>query len=136
MDLVRAAGGVLWRRSEPGGVEVAVIHRPRHDDWTLPKGKLEPGEGELEAALREVREETGYQARPGRCLGEIAYRHSSRGRRRTKVVRFWAMEVAEGGFRPGTEVDELRWLAPGDAGRLLSHEHERDVLRRFLRVAA
>ena len=130
---------MLWRPSAhpegDGQVQLALVHRPRYDDWSFPKGKLDRGETHVLAALREVREETGHQARPGRCLGAIAYPQTSRVGRRTKVVRFWAMEVVEGEFRAGSEVDELRWLSPGDAGRLLSYERERDVLDRFLRLA-
>lgn len=135
MDVVRAAGGVLWRRAQPGGeLEVAVIHRPRYDDWTLPKGKLDASETELEAALREVREETGYRARPGRHLGDVQYLQTTQGRTRPKVVRYWAMEALDGAFSPGREVDQLRWLPPPDAEPLLTYDRERDVLARFERL--
>ncbi|MDP8971475.1 MAG: NUDIX hydrolase [Actinomycetota bacterium] len=135
MDVVRGAGGVLWRRAEPGGeLQVAVIHRPRYDDWTLPKGKLDASETELEAALREVREETGYRARPGRQLGHVQYLQTKQGRTRPKIVRYWAMEALDGAFSPGPEVDQLRWLPPSDAEPLLTYDRERDVLARFVRL--
>ena len=89
---IRAAGGVVWRHAatfagEPT-VEVAVIHRPRYDDWSLPKGKLASGESELQGAVREVLEETGYHVRVGRPLGESRYEKSGMGGARTKVVRW------------------------------------------------
>ena len=144
---VLAAGAVLWRPSAPasasiplggrrgvaGGaaVEVAVIHRPKYDDWSLPKGKLDPGEHPLDAAVREVREETGQRARVGRDLGEVRYPVRRRGEARTKVVRYWAMEARGGTFTPGAEVDELRWLTPDAAAALLTHDRDRALLRRF-----
>lgn len=129
--LIRAAGAVLWRRAS-GGLELVVIHRPAYDDWSLPKGKLDPGEEELAAALREVEEETGYVADPGAFLGETRYLSRKGGRLRPKVVRFWAMRAAGGGFVPNGEVDELRWLPPAQALDLLSYERDRDVVRRWL----
>jgi 8-oxo-dGTP pyrophosphatase MutT (NUDIX family) len=73
---IKAAGGVVWRlASDADGarVEVAIIHRPRYDDWSIPKGKLAPGESQLEGGIREVMEETGYRVQPGRSLGEVRY---------------------------------------------------------------
>jgi len=118
---VRAAGGVLKRRGK-----VAIVHRHRYDDWTLPKGKLEPGETAEAAALREVREETGFEARLGERLGATRYRDR---RGRPKVVDYYAMTVAKGEFRPNQEVDELRWVTPAQAAQLLSYEGERSLLR-------
>jgi 8-oxo-dGTP diphosphatase len=117
---VRAAGGVLWRRSPSGEVEVALVHRPRYDDWSLPKGKLKDGEVPLLGALREVAEETGYAATVGRTLGSSAYEVLQNGRGLPKTVRWWAMRAAGGAFEPGDEVDELRWLTPAAAERLLT----------------
>jgi 8-oxo-dGTP pyrophosphatase MutT (NUDIX family)/phosphohistidine phosphatase SixA len=133
---IRAAGGVLWRRaprSEGGDdIEVALVHRPRYDDWSLPKGKLEPGETEFEAALREVEEETGYSGSPGRSLGKIRYlKSSSGGVTRPKVISFWAMHSNGGSFQPGREVDELRWVAVDGARSMLSYPTDREVLGRF-----
>ena len=106
---VRAAGGVLWRRAD-GEVQVALVHRPKYDDWSLPKGKLDPGEPAVVGAVREVREETGFVAVPGRSLGASHYRVLDRGRDAAKTVRWWAMRCTTGAFVPGPEVDALRWL--------------------------
>ena len=124
-EMVLAAGGVVLDRSN-GDVKVALVHRPRYDDWSLPKGKLEPGEGAEEAALREVQEETGLRCALGEPVGQTAYR-DRRGRR--KVVRFWRMTPLEGEFTPSREVDAVRWLPLPEALDLLSHEHERQILR-------
>jgi 8-oxo-(d)GTP phosphatase len=132
---VRAAGGVVWREaagdSAGAQLEVALIHRPRYDDWSIPKGKLAPGESELDGALREVFEETGYRVRPGRGLGEVRYAKRSDGVRREKVVRYWAMQAVGGAFTPSREVDELRWLHPEAAQALLTRASDREVLSRF-----
>jgi 8-oxo-dGTP pyrophosphatase MutT (NUDIX family) len=122
---VKASGGVVWRRG-PDGVEVALVHRPRYDDWSLPKGKLDDGERWEDAALREVEEETGLRARLGEELPPTAYRDN---KGREKVVRYWLMEATDGEFTPSDEVDELRWLAPAEAVRLLSYERDRELLR-------
>jgi 8-oxo-dGTP pyrophosphatase MutT (NUDIX family) len=122
---VRAAGGVLVRRGEQGP-EVAVIHRPKYEDWSLPKGKLDGDESYEQAALREVEEETGMHAELGPQLGSIHYRDR---KGRTKLVRYWLMRATGGEFRPGSEVDELRWLDPDAARELLSYEHDADLVR-------
>jgi 8-oxo-(d)GTP phosphatase len=138
---IRAAGGVLWRSAgvnnggEPA-VEVAIIHRPRYDDWTLPKGKLSPGESEIEGAIREVWEETGYRVRLGRALGEIRYSKQTRWGPRPKVVRYWAMHAEGGSFIPNNEVDELRWVSLGEAHEMLSYERDKEVLEKFVRGPA
>lgn len=134
---IRAAGGVLWRSladPEAGeSVEVALIHRPRYGDWSLPKGKLAAGEREVDGAIREVLEETGYHVRLGRSLGETRYLKVQDGTARPKVVRWWAMEAASGTFVPTREVDELQWLILGDAHEMLTRDTDRDVLERFVR---
>jgi 8-oxo-dGTP diphosphatase len=118
MNRVHAAGGVVLRDGR-----VAVVHRPRYDDWSLPKGKLDPGESFEEAALREVEEETGLRCRLIRELPTISY--DVRGRR--KEVRYWAMEVEdETPFVPNEEVDELRWVEPQEALALLSYDRDRE----------
>jgi 8-oxo-dGTP pyrophosphatase MutT (NUDIX family) len=106
--LVRAAGGVVWRRRR-GEVEVVLVHRPApRDDWSLPKGKLDPGERHRDAALREVHEETGLRCRLGPRLTEIRY-ETPRGE--DKRVRWWAMTVeADDGFTPNREIDGVRWV--------------------------
>ena len=139
---IRAAGGVLWRSisTDRGGeplVEVALIHRPRYDDWSLPKGKLAPGESEIEGAVREVWEETGFRVRMGRPIGEIRYmKRNSWGEERPKVVRYWAMHADGGQFLPNNEVDELRWLPLNEARELLTHPRDREILEKFVRGPA
>jgi 8-oxo-dGTP pyrophosphatase MutT (NUDIX family) len=122
---VRAAGGVLLR-SGPDGPEVAVIHRPKYEDWSLPKGKLDDGEGFEQAALREVEEETGMRAELGPELSSVSYRDR---KGRTKLVRYWLMRALDGEFQAGTEVDELRWLDPESAQEQLSYEHDAELVR-------
>jgi 8-oxo-(d)GTP phosphatase len=131
---IRAAGALLYRRAARDGsgeVEVAIVHRPRYDDWSLPKGKLASSETDLEAALREVEEETGHRGRPGRSLGAVRYLTTSGGTTTPKVVSFWAMEVDGGSFAPGDEVDDLRWVSLEEAGSCLTHASDREVLGRF-----
>jgi 8-oxo-dGTP pyrophosphatase MutT (NUDIX family) len=125
---VRAAGGVLLR-SGPNGTEVAVIHRPKYGDWSLPKGKLDGDESFEQAALREVEEETGMRAELGPQLSSVSYRDR---KGRTKLVRYWTMSVQGGEFSPGPEVDELRWLEPDAARELLSYEHDAELVREAL----
>ena len=119
---IQAAGGVVVR--DDG--RVALVHRPEYDDWTLPKGKLDAGESFEQAALREVEEETGLTCRLGIELESAFYRDR---KGRSKAVRYWLMEAIEGDFEPGEEVDELRWLSPGEAIDLLSYEHDRALVR-------
>ncbi|HEV2999677.1 MAG TPA: NUDIX hydrolase [Solirubrobacteraceae bacterium] len=120
-DEVNAAGGLVVRDGR-----VCLVHRPRYDDWTLPKGKLDPGESFEDAALREVLEETGLRCRLGDELPPARYQDH---RGRSKVVRYWLMEVAgDDGFVPDDEVDELRWVAPRDAAELLTYDHDRRLV--------
>jgi len=104
------------------------VHRPRYDDWTLPKGKLEPGETEADGALREVEEETGLKCDLGREIATTSYTDA---RGRPKTVRYWEMHPREGRFTPHNEVDDVRWLALSEARRLLSYDRDRDVLDRL-----
>ena len=127
-DEVQAAGGVVWRRSDEG-VEVAVVHRPRYDDWSLPNGKLDEGETFEEAALREVEEETGLRCDLGRDLGETRYEDR---KGRPKVVRYWAMSPTAGKFEPNDEVDQLRWVSADDAKRMLSYDFDRELVDRVI----
>lgn len=123
---IRAAGGVVWREDD-GRAQVALVHRDRYDDWSLPKGKLEPGERELDAAVREVREEIGATVAVTRRLVETRYRVNGA----PKVVRFWAMRYLSGDFTPSREVDGLVWLPPAEARERLSHDTDRSVLDSF-----
>ncbi|MDQ3433112.1 MAG: NUDIX hydrolase [Actinomycetota bacterium] len=118
---IEAAGGVVV--ADDG--QVLLVHRPRYDDWTLPKGKLDRGETFEEAALREVREETGLRCTLGREVATTEYRDS---KDRPKVVRYWLMEVEGGDFRANDEVDEVRWLPVTDAAELLTYDRDREVL--------
>jgi 8-oxo-dGTP pyrophosphatase MutT (NUDIX family) len=128
---VRAAGGVPWRRAPSGEVEVLVVHRQRYDDWSFPKGKLDPGETWEQAAVREVWEEAAVVPVLGPELAETRYRDRHG---RPKRVRYWAMPVAaDAGFTPGDEVGERRWVAVDDAAGLLSYDLDRGVLEAFSR---
>ncbi|MFC7447324.1 NUDIX hydrolase [Rhodococcus daqingensis] len=131
-----AAGAVLWRKSptNPYEIEIALIHRPRYDDWSFPKGKLDPGETPVVAAVREVEEETGLRVRLGRHVTRIAYEIP--GHRKRKRVDYWAAESLGGEFVPNNEVDELRWVAPEDVVGALSYSVDGKVTRRFLKVPA
>jgi len=130
---VPAAGAVLWR---PDGSSadslIAVIHRARYDDWSLPKGKVDPGETEPVAAVREIFEETGQRSSLGRSLGSVNY-PIPRGR---KVVHYWAARGRGGDFSAGDEVDQLVWLTPKEAAKRLSYPTDRKVLARFAKKPA
>jgi 8-oxo-dGTP diphosphatase len=121
---VEAAGGVVVRDGGEGR-EVLLVHRPRYDDWTLPKGKLDAGESFEEAALREVEEETGLACTLGPELPSSHYRDN---KDRPKLVRYWLMKPSSGTFEPNHEVDEVRWLALDDAAEALTYERDREVL--------
>ncbi len=126
MPQIEAAGGVLWR-GDPAGPEVALVHRPKYDDWSLPKGKLDRGEHPLLGAQREIAEETGFAARPGRRIGSLRYATLTGPKR----VRYWAFEAAEGAFVASREVDELWWgRLPAALGRLAA-ERDRQILEQF-----
>ena len=124
-DRIEAAGGVVVRRRS-GRPEVALVHRPKYDDWSLPKGKLEGEESHRGAALREVREETGLACRVGLELPSISYRTSEG---LPKVVRYWWMEPVDGtGLRPSGEIDAAEWISLAEAPARLSHDLDRSVL--------
>lgn len=118
---IRAAGGVVLR-----GGTVLLVHRPRYDDWSFPKGKADHrGESDEDTALREVREETGLRCALGSPLPAVTYT-DHHGRR--KIVRYWCMRDIGGAFEPGDEVDEIRWLPPGEARSVLTYDHDRTLV--------
>nr|WP_026425405.1 NUDIX hydrolase [Actinokineospora inagensis] len=124
---MHAAGAVLWRVDERGRIVVALVHRPRYGDWSLPKGKLDGGESTHAAAVREVAEETGWAAVLGRHLGRVDYPVPAGDKR----VDYFAARAVTGAFTPNDEVDELRWLPVDEAGPVLTYPHDRVVLRQF-----
>lgn len=131
---VLAAGAVLWRPGpvDPQRPEVAVVHRPRYDDWSLPKGKVDPGETEAVTAVREIAEETGFAAVLGRRLLPVSYPVESG----TKKVLYWAARAGAGEFSPNREVDKLLWLPVSDAANQMTYAPDRKVLRRFTKQPA
>lgn len=128
---ILAAGAVLWRlNGDAPAPEVAVIHRPRYDDWSLPKGKVDVGENEPVTAVRELHEETGYRAHLGRRLASVSYPLDEG----VKKVRYWAARSRDGEFTPNDEVDELIWLPVPEAIKRLGYPHDRKVVRRFAKL--
>lgn len=123
-----AAGAVLWRGDLEAveKIEVACIHRPHYDDWSLAKGKVDPGESLVATAVREIKEETGYDIRLGKLLGKTIYPVKNT----TKVVYYWTGEVTGGEFTPNSEVDEIRWLPLDEAKELLTYDLDRQVLQK------
>lgn len=125
-ETVEAAGGVVIRDG-PGGREVLVVHRPAYDDWSLPKGKLEPGETHEAAATREVHEETGWECARGDELPEARYLDR---KGRSKRVRYWNMTpLSFSGFVPNHEIDDSRWISLTEAATLLTHEADRELVK-------
>ncbi|MGH3948965.1 MAG: NUDIX hydrolase [Pseudonocardiaceae bacterium] len=133
---VRAAGAVLWRTEEDGRTQVAVVHRPRYDDWSLPKGKLDAGETVPAAAAREVGEETGFACVLGPFLTRIDYSVPASNGDGTvpKTVAFFSAHAGAGAFQPNSEVDDLRWLEPGKARARLSYPMDAGVLDAFTAI--
>jgi 8-oxo-dGTP diphosphatase len=123
-EVVRAAGGLIVRR-QAGALEIAVVHRPVHQDWSYPKGKLEEGETFEDAAQREVLEETGLVCRLLRFVGHTDYIDR---KGRPKVVAYWVMSPVAGTFASNEEVDELRWVDVATAKEILSYERDREIL--------
>ncbi|WP_318208462.1 MULTISPECIES: NUDIX hydrolase [unclassified Streptomyces] len=128
---ILAAGCVLWRPARSGGgVEIAVVFRPKWSDWSHPKGKLKSGEEARAAALREVREETGMTCVLGVELPTVRYPIEGR----PKEVRYWAAEATGGSFEPNREVTRLLWLAPEAARTCLTQDRDKDLIDVFLRL--
>ena len=118
--MIRASGGLIVRDGR-----VAVVHRPKYDDWSFPKGKAKPGENDEECALREMEEETGLRVQLGEELQATEYLDA---KGRPKRVRWWRMTPLSGAFRPTDEVDELRWLTPDEARELLTYSRDAGLL--------
>ncbi|MFF6999460.1 NUDIX hydrolase [Streptomyces sp. NPDC008313] len=127
---VLAAGCVLWRRSPlDGTLQICLVHRPKYgDDWSHPKGKLKPGESAWDAAVREVKEETGQDCVPGPVLPTAYYEANGR----PKQVSYWAAESRGGAFVPSREVDRVLWLAPAAARRRITQPRDRDLVDALL----
>lgn len=125
--VIRAAGAVLWRPSRRDGLKIALVHRPRYDDWSLPKGKAEHGEVVPVTAAREVQEETGFRAAIGRSLTTVSYTTSAG----PKTVHYFAARRMSGFFTPNKEVDKLEWLPIAKARSRMSYEFDRAVLATF-----
>ncbi|NEA67993.1 NUDIX hydrolase [Streptomyces sp. SID12488] len=126
---VLAAGCVLWRRSPmDGGLEICLVHRPKYDDWSHPKGHLKHDEQGLAAALREVEEETGYRATPGATLTSTHYEVNGR----PKQVSYWAAEATSGAFTPNDEVDRILWLPPTAARERLTQPRDKELVDELL----
>ena len=128
--LIPAAGGAVWRTGPGGALETALVHRPKYDDWSLPKGKLDAGEHPLVTAVREVGEETGLQVAVGRRSVQTRYTH----RHGPKRVDYWVMQAVGGTFAPNDEVDELSWLPLAEATARVTHDHDRAVLADLART--
>jgi len=130
---VRAAGGVVWRVPDDGGVEVLLVHRPGYDDWTFPKGKVDPDDVDEEhTALREVAEESGLRCTLGRELPGTDYVDR---RGRPKHVRYWEMRPLAGSFTPNEEIDAVEWLTVPAARQRLTYPHDRVVIDAFAAFA-
>jgi 8-oxo-dGTP diphosphatase len=131
-SVVQAAGCALWRRPPSGGgVELALVYRPKWADWSWPKGKLKRGETHQEAAVREVLEETGMTCRLGAELPSARYIDAQG---RPKIVRYWAAEASGGTFEPNREVSDLVWLAPHEARKQLTRDRDKDLIGTLLVV--
>src|SRR5262245_30749366 len=132
-ERVRAAGGIVVRRQAEGTLRVLLVHRPRYDDWSFPKGKALAGETDEDCALREVREETGLECALGVELTTTSYVDS---RGRPKIVRYWAMTPLRGEFAPHDEVDEVAWFDADAARRQLTYVRDHAVLDELMNLYA
>ena len=128
---ILAAGAVLWRKSEKKKIEVLIIHRPKYDDWTFPKGKAEIGEPLIACAYREVLEETNIETAFGPYLGEVEYLTNDG----NKKVSFWSAKVVkEKEFNPNMEVDQLKWVEVTKIKELLTLDTDRKIFEQFLKI--
>ena len=132
-ETVRAAGGLVFREGDHGDAEIVLVHRSAYDDWTFPKGKLDPGESERQAALREVEEETSLVCSLGREAGVTSYRDPAG---RPKTVHYWEMTPVGGDLSPAHEIDDARWVALAEAPARLTHARDRELLRELPFVPA
>jgi 8-oxo-dGTP diphosphatase len=131
--LIQAAGAVLWRKSDKSKLEIAIIHRPRYDDWSLPKGKVESGESHISAGYREIQEETGYESIFGPEIGSVVYKLEGA----PKEVRYWAAAATVKTGTPNPqEVDEVLWLEPDKAKEKLTNKDDRAIVNFFLEFGA
>jgi 8-oxo-dGTP diphosphatase len=131
--LIQAAGAVLWRRASNADLEIAIVHRPRYDDWSLPKGKVEPGESHIAAGYREIQEETGYESIFGPEIGTVVYKLEGA----PKEVRFWAAAATIQTGKPDPkEVDQVEWVSPKKAKEKLTNKDDRTIVDFFLDFGA
>jgi 8-oxo-dGTP diphosphatase len=129
--MIRAAGALLWREIAAGEIEIALVHRPRYHDWSLPKGKIDENETALACAYREVFEETGIKARFTRQLGSVEYEDNGAQKR----VKYWAAQaLGAPDFLANEEVDQLLWLKPSDSIELATHQSDKQIIERFLEI--
>lgn len=126
--IILAAGALVWRKSKEKKIEIAVIHRPKYNDWTIPKGKVELSESSIACAYREVIEETSIETEFGMYLGEVKYQSLDG----PKQVSFWSAQVVkENTFAPNSEVDEIKWVEAAKAAKFLSLESDKEILSKF-----
>jgi 8-oxo-dGTP diphosphatase len=127
--MIQAAGAVLWRKSAGADLEIAIIHRPKYDDWSLPKGKVEAGESHISAGYREIQEETGYESTFGPEIGSVVYKLEGE----PKEVRYWSAAATDLTGKPNPEeVDQVEWLPPKKAQAKLTNKDDRAIVDYFL----
>ncbi|MXW41977.1 MAG: NUDIX hydrolase [Acidimicrobiia bacterium] len=134
--VILGGGGFITRQFfgdlSSNTLEVLMVHRPKHQDWSLPAGKLDRGEDLAECALREVHEETGYVCELGRELGSVDYLDQ---RGRMHQVHYWEMDVVDGSFAPNSEVDHIMWVPLEEASDYFSNPRDVQILNIFMTLA-